>query len=63
MPYCGDCKEECNAKKVDFGIGPYECHGFRGVDVCIGYVSDCCEGDLFEDEDCTDEYHAEDYYD
>lgn len=52
LPYfCGACGEPCNAEFVDFGIGPYECHGHTGVDTRIEWVSDCCESDVYEDEE------------
>jgi hypothetical protein len=43
---CSDCGLECNVKRVDFGIGPYEYWGHRGVDVQMRDCSDCCEADL-----------------
>ena len=53
MPYCGECKLECRAVHVDFGIGPHEFWGAKYNDVDIHLVSNCCESDVFEDENCT----------
>jgi hypothetical protein len=43
---CCCCGQECTVKRVDFGIGPYEYWGHRGVDVQERDCSDCCEADL-----------------
>lgn len=50
MPWCKECKQECDVIDVDFGIGAYEYWGAKGVHVDIQAVSDCCEGDWTEDE-------------
>ena len=47
--YCGACGKECDWQDVDYGIGGYEFWGAPGSDVNIQRVSECCEGDLFED--------------
>lgn len=52
MPYCNECKQECKGKWVDFGIGSYEFWGARGIDTRMAFVSECCEADVFEDEEC-----------
>ena len=49
--YCGDCKNECDFALIDFGIGPYEFWGRLGVDKDKRWVSDCCESEVFQDED------------
>ncbi len=50
--YCERCEEPCSPAFVDFGIGPYEYWGFKGVDKRIEVASDCCEALIFEvDED------------
>ena len=53
MPYCGECKQECTPVAEDQGVGSYECHGYRGVhhDWCL--VSDCCDAEVYLDEECT----------
>ena len=54
--YCSECKQECDVKYEDEGIGSYEYWGALGVDVkWVGY-SDCCEADLtteLKDDDDT----------
>lgn len=45
---CTSCGDPCSAIQVDFGIGAYECHGFRGIDTQIAIVSDCCEAEAFD---------------
>ena len=49
--YCGECGKHCDQVEFDFGIGPYEFWGRRGVDTNQQWVSDCCEAKVFEDED------------
>ena len=56
MPYCSECKQECKAITVDDGIGSYEFWGARGCDVRMRIASNCCEGDVFEDEECKVPY-------
>jgi len=60
MPYCGECKEECKVIIQDQGIGSYECHGFCGNQSVMVAVSDCCEADVFEDEECKIPYAESD---
>jgi hypothetical protein len=50
MTWCSACKQECVETAVDFGIGPYEFHGTRGVDRNVQVVSDCCESEVLYDE-------------
>lgn len=45
MTYCCACKQPCVTIAVDYGIGPYECWGVRGVDRNVQVVSDCCESE------------------
>ena len=52
--YCGECKKECNAHTEDQGIGPLEVWGRKIVDTDIVLVSDCCDAQVFEDEDLED---------
>lgn len=40
---CTKCNQPCEVIKVDFGIGPYEYWGARGIDTFIVAVSNCCE--------------------
>lgn len=44
MPHgiCDDCGEECTATVQDFGIGPYEFWGARGVHEDWHAASPCC---------------------
>ena len=57
--YCGECKKECEGDWIDVGIGSYEFWGARGCDTRMVYVSKCCEGDVFEDKECTKEFEPE----
>lgn len=47
---CAECKQQCNAIEVDFGIGPYEFWGQRGVHINKAWVSSCCEAEMLTDE-------------
>lgn len=47
--YCGECGKLCNDVERDFGIGGYEFWGAYGYDSNVQVVSECCDGDLFED--------------
>lgn len=40
---CDDCGHECTAKKIDFGIGPYEYGSVKGFHHDYQYASPCCE--------------------
>jgi len=60
LAYCEVCKEECIAKIVDYGIGPYEYWGATGVDSDLHAVSDCCEGFVFRDQELTDKITVDD---
>lgn len=62
MPYCGECKQECEGEWLDFGIGSYEFWGATGVDIQMGYVSKCCGGDVFQDKECTIPYEDDEGY-
>ncbi len=46
MMWCMACGQECRSVEVDFGIGPYEFWGFRGVDRDVRLVSNCCEHEV-----------------
>jgi len=45
---CEECGGECTAVEKDFGIGPYEFWGDRGVHVDMRLVSPCCEANVVE---------------
>lgn len=45
-PHCTECGESCTPKQIDEGIGAYEYHGYKGVDVRLVWVSDCCEAEV-----------------
>jgi len=47
--YCAGCKQRCNGRWADFGIGSYEFWGQGCHNVNWQFVSDCCENDLYED--------------
>ena len=47
MIYCGMCNEICESKVEDYGIGPYEHFGERGVHRCLVRVSKCCDAPVF----------------
>lgn len=63
-PYCEECGEPCQGQHHDFGIGPYEAHGVRGIHRDVAYVSDCCEatvlldGAPYEPDNPNDEYEG-----
>lgn len=44
---CMSCGDECREARVDFGIGPYEYWGDRGVHHDYANVSDCCEAEVY----------------
>lgn len=47
--FCTECKQECDVRYEDEGIGAYEYWGDKGVDTkWVGY-SDCCEADVTTD--------------
>ena len=55
--FCSECREPCEAILVDFGIGPYEFQGTKGIDEDWKWVSPCCEAEVIdsfeeEDDDC-----------
>lgn len=64
--YCEACHKSCDGHWEDFGIGAYECHGRRGVDVCMAFVSECCEatvmldGQPYEPPDLREEHGNDD---
>ena len=49
MPYCEECRQECGVKIIDEGIGAYECHGHKGVDVQLTILSDCHDAPVYKD--------------
>lgn len=53
--FCADCCRPAEGHLVDFGIGPYEHFGQRGVDVNKQWVSTCCDAEIVEN---TPEHHA-----
>lgn len=54
---CDACGDPCEVVTADFGRGPYEYWGFRGVDRDIRTVSRCCEA-TFTDPNADDEEHT-----
>ena len=44
--WCANCKEECDAKIIDNGIGVYEYGSERAVDIRLDTVSCCCEDEV-----------------
>lgn len=52
--YCGECKKECSVHAEDFGIGPGEFWGASFNDVKMELVSDCCDGEVYVDEELTE---------
>lgn len=55
--FCGECGKECDWQDVDYGVGGNEYWGAYGTDVNVQRVSDCCEGDIFEDPELTNLVH------
>lgn len=51
--YCGVCGKECSSHWEDDGIGPYEFWGQKGNQSVTVLVSDCCDGDVYENEELT----------
>ncbi|RLA58349.1 MAG: hypothetical protein DRQ89_15475, partial [Epsilonproteobacteria bacterium] len=49
--WCGTCGKECDARIVDEGIGHYEFWGRKGIDTRLCLVSDCCDTEMYDDED------------
>lgn len=47
---CSDCKEECQAHVVNFGIGRGEAWGVPFNDVQNRLVSKCCDAPLEDDD-------------
>lgn len=47
--YCGECRQECEVKTVDFGHGRTEFWGAISVERNLQIVSECCEGELYKD--------------
>ena len=47
--YCGECGRPCDSVERDFGYGATEYWGAVSVDSNVQVVSECCDGDLFED--------------
>ena len=48
--YCKTCGKPCTGHLEEVGIGDYEYMGHRGVDLQKGVFSDCCNGEMCEDE-------------
>jgi hypothetical protein len=53
MSYCSECKQECEVKWEDVGIGGYEYAGAPGVDIQWSASSVCCGAEVFDDPECT----------
>lgn len=54
--FCGACGKECGYVEIDCGIGAYEFWGARETHTVLERVSDCCEDDIYEDEDLQQYY-------
>ena len=46
--FCCTCGADDEGHEVDFGIGSYECHGYRGIDKQLALVSHCCEASIMD---------------
>jgi hypothetical protein len=46
---CEDCGRPTNGQWVDFGVGPGEFWGRPFCDVNWQWVSECCEGDILDE--------------
>lgn len=56
---CEECGQPCRGTWADFGIGPYEYWGAKGVDTDYQFVSECCEAPIL---DITGGYVVSDPY-
>jgi hypothetical protein len=45
---CEGCRDWTNTKMIDFGIGPYECHGVCGHHTDVHEATECCECDWYD---------------
>lgn len=45
---CESCGRNAVMVEVDMGIGPYECHGYRGVHHDWQIVTKCCHSSAIE---------------
>ena len=61
MPYCEECRQECDVKIIDEGIGAYECHGHKGVDVQLTILSDCHDAPVYKDAALLQSLSVEEY--
>ena len=41
--YCLECGQPCNPKRVDYGVGRIEVHGYMATHHDWQWESDCCE--------------------
>ena len=66
--YCPECDKDVNAAAVDFGIGPYEYWGARGVHRDIHICCEECDEPLEDFDEIEPDYfdrfnEDEDYFD
>lgn len=61
--WCESCGKPCYGVRVDYGIGPYEYWGYKGVDHDYGYASDCCKEPILDYDPCCIHCHKQDVYD
>lgn len=55
-PYCGECGQPAEAKRMDFGYGVTEAWGVVSNHSDVQTVSTCCEAPVFEDANLTKPY-------
>ncbi len=58
---CGHCRQACQGEHVDFGVGVTEFWGNVSNDVCIQFVSKCCQVQMYEDYELDEPVPLEEY--
>jgi len=57
--FCGECGKPCNVEKQECGFGKLDVMGSAINDIRYKWVSTCCDGDIFEDEELTIPWEGE----
>ncbi len=59
--FCGHCKEPCDIKWLDDGIGPVEFWGAKSWHEDWTAYSDCCDDALWATPECIVEFDLKDW--